>query len=213
MKTEIIAIIDKSTSMMNLVAETIKGFNSFIDGQKAVEGECNVTTVLFSGREETAYEVLYTALPLASVPEMSTAQYRCGGWTAMFDAIGTSVEAAGQRFASMSEADRPTKVIVLIITDGEENSSRKFNQEQIKATIKHQEDKYAWEFMFLGANIDTVKVGSNLGMKMSNVSNYSADAIGTSIAYDAFSTKSAGLRRGMTANSINLASVVANGGK
>lgn len=110
----------------------------------------------------------------------------------------------------MKEADRPTKVIVMIITDGAENSSRKYSGEQIKSMIKHQEDKYGWEFMFLGANIDAFAVAGNLGMKLDNVSNYTADKLGTGVAYDSFAMKSTCIRGGMDARLINLAAVVAD---
>lgn len=218
MKTEILAIIDKSSSMNPLTNETIIGFNSFIKNQKAVVGECNVTTVLFSGQPSlfkfqneipsTCVEVLYTALPLESVPEMTTNEYKCFGWTALLDAIGITTEEAGKRYAAMKEEDRPTKVIVLIITDGDENSSARFSHPEIKNIIKHQEEVYSWEFMFLGANIDAFSVGARLGMKSSNISNYTADTLGTKVAYDAFSTKSTMLRSGMDANAVALSSLV-----
>jgi len=213
MKTEIIAILDKSTSMRHLTKETIQGFNSFIKEQKKVEGECNVTAVLFSGSgmfggEESPIEVLYTAMPVASVPEMTIYQYNCGGWTALLDAIGITVDQAGHRFAYMKEEDRPTKVIVLIITDGEENSSKKYDNEKIKAMIKHQEDVYHWEFMFLGANQDAFSVAGNLGMKLPNVANYSATCAGTESAYRGFAAKTTMLRNGFSANAVQLSSLV-----
>ncbi len=204
MKTEIIAILDRSGSMSHLVADTLGGFNAYIDEQKKVDGECNVSLVTFGSE----YTPIYGSTPLDNVVELTTEQYRISGMTAMNDAIGKATVDAGQRFAAMNEADRPEKVIVLIITDGAENSSREYSQSAIKAMITEQENKYSWEYVFLGANIDTKQVASNLGMKMSNVATYSDTAIGTADAYRGFAAKSTSLRGGELASACVMSDIV-----
>jgi len=205
MKTEIIAILDRSGSMMGLERDTIGGFNSFVEEQKKVEGECNVTLVLF----DNDYDVLYEARALNEVPELTGKEYFARGSTSLYDAIGKSSQTAGARFAAMTEADRPEKVIVLIITDGYENTSREFTREQIKNMIQHQEEKYAWEFVYLGANQDAFAVGQQFGMKMSNVATYAASEVGTRGAYAAFADKTTSLRSGFDANAVAMAASVA----
>lgn len=205
MKTEIIAILDRSGSMGGLESDTIGGFNSFIDSQKKVEGECNVTTVLFDNEIETLYE----AVPVKEVKPLTNNEYYVRGMTALLDAIGSSANKSGARYAAMPNP--PDKVIVLIITDGHENSSREFSNDQVKSMIKHQEDNYGWEFVYLGANQNAFDVAvQGFGMKMSNVATYTSSAVGTKQAYAAFGTKAASLRAGQDAVSVNMSSLVEN---
>ena len=204
MKTEIISILDRSGSMGMLVSDTIGGYNSFLADQKKLDGECKVTTVLFDDR----YEELYSAVDIKNVKDLTSKEYFVRSTTALYDAIGRATTSAGARFAKMSESDRPDKVIVLIITDGFENASKEFTLSQIKEMIQHQESKYSWEFVYLGANQDAFDVGSSMGMKMSNVATYAATSTGTTTAYAGFSAKTTSFRCGLTADAVVMADAI-----
>jgi len=205
MRTEIICILDRSGSMSGLESDTIGGFNAFIEEQKKLDDECKVTTILF----DHGYDVLYEARDLKEVPVMTDVSYFVRGSTALLDAIGRAANTAGARYASMPKDKQPEKVIVLIITDGYENCSREFSNEDIRAIIEHQEGKYSWEFTYLGANQDAFAVAHKTwGMKTSNIANYSATTRGTASAYNGFAAKTMSLRTGHSAAAFNLSDVV-----
>ncbi len=161
--TDITIILDKSASMNMLRQETIDSLNIFIKDQKKVDGVAKITLVQFNHR----HEEIFKSIPLVEFPVLTEAHYKPTGGTALLDAIGQTVEAAGSRFREMKAAERPEKVFVVILTDGEENSSRNFSYSEIKKVIEHQQDKYSWEFVFLGANIDVEEAQSALGTKYS----------------------------------------------
>lgn len=184
--TSIGVIIDKSGSMAHLTKDTIGGYNSFIKEQKAVPGDAVLTLALFSDK----YELVHDSVPLKDVLELTEGTYKASGSTALLDAIGTTVNAMGVKLASMKEEERPSKVIVLIMTDGEENYSAQYKHDQIMNMINHQRDKYAWEFVFIGANQDAIQVGATMGVQASHSYNYVATSLGTQ-AY--FQNASAGM--------------------
>ena len=177
--TSVNVIIDKSGSMAGLTTDTIGGFNTFVADQKNVPGDVAFTLCLFS----TTYQLVHDAVELASVPNLNDKTYRTGGGTALLDALGTTIDNVGNKLAAMSEEERPSKVIFLIITDGEENSSRKYNLDQIRSMVTHQRETYSWEFVFMGANIDAISAGTSLGIAATNSVNYSASSIGTKALY------------------------------
>lgn len=162
--TEIVAVIDRSGSMSGIVYDVIGGFNSFINEQRKEPGRANVTVTLF----DNMYEILYSGVPLLKNETrdlLFEENYYARGWTALYDALGRTMNEVGARFSGMPEKDRPGRVIFLIITDGRENGSREFNLLQIKKMISHQREKYNWEFVFLGANIDAFADGRLLGTR------------------------------------------------
>jgi len=164
--TEIVCIFDKSGSMAPLAEDSRGGFNSFVEEQKKVAGSARLTLTLF----DTATRVVHESLALEDVPVMES--FPVGGGTAMYDAIGQTIDLVGARLAAESEADRPSRVMVVVMTDGEENSSTMYTQKDVSARVKHQEEKYNWSFIFLGASIDAEAVGEGIGMRTSNAMNY-----------------------------------------
>ena len=177
--TEIVFIIDKSGSMHNLIDDTIGGFNSVIEEQREGDGEVYVTTVLFSDYNKT----LHDHINIKEVPLMTTKEYRVSGCTALLDAIGSTVDNIGIRLANTAEDDRPSKIMVFIITDGQENASHEYSKKRIKEMIEHQTDVYNWSFIFIGANMDAVSEGRDIGITLS--ATYSATSDGTYSTYAA----------------------------
>lgn len=177
--TSINVIIDASGSMQGLTKDTIGSFNTFLDEQKAVPGEAMFTLCTFN----TDYRLLHDCAILAGVPGLDAKTYRPNGGTALYDAIGTTITSVGQKLAAMAEEDRPSKVIFLIMTDGEENMSRRYTYDQIKEMVAHQSDKYSWEFVFMGANIDSMKTGTSLSVSAANTMNYDFSPAGTKEVY------------------------------
>jgi hypothetical protein len=176
--TEIVFLIDRSGSMGGLETDTIGGFNAFIENQKQIEGDTVVTTVLFDDK----YELLYNGIDAEKV-KLSNKEYFVRGSTALLDAIGKTIIDVGYRLSVMEESQRPAKVIFVITTDGMENASKEFTYKKVKELIKHQQDKYQWEFIFLGANIDASKEADNIGISTENAFNYEASKVGVEQMY------------------------------
>lgn len=160
--TEIVAIIDASGSMQPFVNDTIGGFNKFLEEQKTLDGEANITLITFDS--ENPHNVIFDGINIKNCSGLNHMLYKAGGMTPLYDAIGRTINSVGSRLASIPESERPSKVLFLISTDGEENSSREFTQEMIKNLIEHQNTKYNWEFVFTAANIDTQKYSSGIGI-------------------------------------------------
>lgn len=179
--TEIVFILDRSGSMMSLTYDTIGGFNSFVEKQKNEPGEALLTTILFDDQ----YEVLHNGVNIKDIPVMTKDQYWARGWTAMYDAVGKAINDVGQRLSNTPEQDRPGKVIFVITTDGMENASREYTQEKVKEMIQHQTEKYSWDFIFLGANIDSVQTAESIGIKAEYAADYVASVEGTCCMYAA----------------------------
>jgi hypothetical protein len=177
-------IIDASGSMQHLTHDTIGSFNGFLAEQKVVPGEAAFTLCTFN----TDYRLVHDFVQLAGVPDLSTKVYSPEGGTALLDALGTTMDSVGRKLAAMPEEERPSKVIFLVITDGHENSSRRFSAQQIKDMVQHQKDVYSWEFVFMGANIDAIAAGTNLGISMQNTMNYVPSAAGTADLYKSISS-------------------------
>jgi hypothetical protein len=179
--TDIIFIIDQSGSMFGLQDDTVGGFNTFLNEQKNVDGEAKITTVLFNSSVTTLYE----RVDIKEVKPLTEKEYIPNGWTAMLDAIGISITKAGKAYSDLPDDERPSKVLVMITTDGKENCSSEYTHEQIKNMINHQKEKYNWEFVFTGANIDSRSTGNAIGL--SNTANYSASGQGIQTVYTAMS--------------------------
>lgn len=171
-------VIDKSGSMFRTKDDVIGGFNRLLSEQRIAPGACLVTHVQFAD----TCTVLYTAKPIADVEALSTATYVPGGNTALLDAIGTSINDAGAKLSAMAEDERPGKVLFVIMTDGLENASREFDRAKIMDMIQHQESKYSWSFLFIGANMDVVQEAASLGIR--SFAQYTSNSVGTSRAYD-----------------------------
>lgn len=177
--TEMVFILDRSGSMQSLTSDTIGGFNSMIESQKKENGEAFVTTVLFDDQ----YELLHDHVDIQKVEPITNKEYYARGCTALLDAIGKTINSIGSRLSGTPEDERPDKVIFVITTDGFENASREFNKSTIKEMIEHQQNKYSWTFIFLGANMDAVGEAASLGINASHSHTYTASAQGTSSVY------------------------------
>lgn len=191
--TDITVVIDRSCSMWDLKNEVIGGFNSFIDDQKKIKGAATVTLVQFDDR----YEVNYKGKNIQDVPNLSHETYIPRGLTAMYDAIGKTIVSTGERLASMKECDRPSKVIFIIQTDGEENASEEYCISQIKKMIEEQEKVYSWEFVFIGANINAKNTASNIGIKKDKAMTFAFNSKGAKEAFNSISNNVAKYRSGV----------------
>lgn len=187
--TEIIFVIDKSGSMGNLVGDTIGGFNGFIESQKALDGKATLTTVLF----DTTWKTLHDGIDIHEVKPMTTADYSAYGGTAMLDAIGETINRVQDRHDELGD-EKPDNVLFVITTDGEENSSRKFNKSQIEKMIKHQTNGHGWKFMFLGANMDAVKEAEDIGIGRNYSVTYDYTAKGIDAVYTTMDCVASSLR-------------------
>ena len=189
--TEIVFILDRSGSMSGLEADTIGGFNSMIKKQRELEGECYISTVLFDNRSE----VLHDRVRLENVPLMTEKDYYVRGCTALLDAVGGAIHHIGNVHKYAREEDRPEKTVFVITTDGMENASRIYTYEKVKKMIEHEQEKYGWEFLFLGANIDAAKEAGRFGIAESRSVNYHADSKGTGVIYAALNSTLASYRK------------------
>lgn len=165
--TEMVFVLDRSGSMSGLAADTIGGFNELIEKQKEIEGRAYVTTVLF----DHEYEVLHDHVALEEVAPLTDKEYFARGSTALLDAVGRTIDAVGTRLAAAAEEERPAHVVFVITTDGMENSSREYTAQRVRGMIEHQQQKYSWQFVFLGANMDAVSEARKLGIS----AKYAAD--------------------------------------
>ena len=178
--TELVFILDRSGSMAHLVSDTIGGFNAMIEKQKKQEGECYVSTVLFDNQSE----VLHDRVKLLDVPEMTEKDYYVRGCTALIDAIGGAIHHIGNIHKYARPEDVPAHTMFVITTDGMENASYRYSSDKVKAMIERQKEKYGWEFLFIGANIDAVEAAANIGISRERAVNYRADQQGTKVLYE-----------------------------
>lgn len=177
--TELVFILDKSGSMSGLEKDTIGGFNSLLDQQRKVDGECVITSVLFDNR----YELLHDRIDIRAVQPITGKEYFVGGSTALLDAIGKTIHKIGAVQKNTTEDYRAEKVMFVIITDGEENASRNYSSMQIREMIQRQKERYGWEFIFLGANIDAVETAGRFGIDADRAVDYVPDGEGTELNY------------------------------
>ena len=181
--TEIVFILDRSGSMAGLEGDTIGGFNAMIEKQKKEPGEAVISTVLF----DNDCEVLHDRIAIENIPAMTDRDYYVRGCTALLDAVGGAIHHIGNVHKYAREEDRPEKTLFVITTDGMENASRKYSYDRVKMMIQRQQEKYDWEFIFLGANIDAAKEAARFGISEDRAANYHADSAGTAVIYEAVS--------------------------
>ena len=181
--TEIVFILDRSGSMAGLEDDTIGGFNAMIQKQKNENGEAYVSTVLFDNHTE----VIYDRVDIQKIQPMTRNDYYVRGSTALLDAVGKAIHHIGNVHKYAREEDRPEKTIFVITTDGMENASREYTYQRVRQMIEHEKEKYGWEFLFLGANIDAAKEAARFGITEDRAANYHADREGTAVIYEAMS--------------------------
>ena len=172
-KTQIVCILDRSGSMATIIDDAIGGFNEFIKEQKKLEDEATMTTALFDDQ----YDLLYDNVPLSEVEEFTTNTWSPRGTTALFDAIGKTINSVRENHRNLKD-EKPDKVLVCIVTDGMENSSKEYTSNQIQKLIKKCENDYNWSFVYLAANQDAFSTGVSFGISGGNTFNFTADSTG-----------------------------------
>ena len=178
--TELVFILDRSGSMAGLEADTIGGFNAMLQKQRGEPGEAVISTVLFDNEAE----VIHDRVSLERVPRLTEKEYYVRGCTALLDAVGGAIHHIGNVHKYAREEDRPEKTLFVITTDGLENASRRYTYDKVKSMIERQREKYGWEFLFLGANIDAAREAARFGIHADCAADYHADSIGTEAVYE-----------------------------
>jgi len=189
--TELVFILDRSGSMSGLEADTIGGFNSMIERQKEADGEVLVSTVLFDDESR----VVHDRVDIRRIEPMTRKDYYVGGCTALLDAVGGAVHHIGNIHKYARSEDVPEHTIFVITTDGMENASHRYSADEVKRMIERQKEKYGWEFIFLGANIDAVSAAARIGIDRSRAATYRSDSEGTRTNYRVVSDAVHSLRK------------------
>lgn len=187
--TELVFILDRSGSMSGLEGDTIGGFNSMIEAEKEA-GEAYVSTILF----DNVSEVLHDRIKLKDVPKMTGKDYTVRGCTALIDAIGGAIHHIGNIHKYARPEDVPAHTMFIITTDGQENASHQYSSDEVKKMIERQKEKYGWEFLFIGANIDAVETAARFGINRNRAVNYNADSKGTQVLYETLSAPISAMR-------------------
>ena len=177
---DVVFILDRSGSMGGLESDTIGGFNSMLEKQRKIEGKAFITTVLFDDQ----YELLHDRVSIDKVKNITEKEYFVRGSTALLDAIGKTIAKEKAIQDTLGKNEKADKVLFVIITDGLENASREYNSSTVKKLIETQKEKYGWEFLFLGANIDAIETANTIGINAERAVNYKSDSIGTKKNYD-----------------------------
>ncbi len=164
---EFVFILDRSGSMRGLESDTIGGFNSLIEKQRETPGDMLVSLVLFDDQ----FEVVYHRRDIKAIPALSNKEYFVRGSTALVDAIGRGIRKIVNVYQALGDDNVPEKTVFVITTDGHENASKEFDSHTLKRLVQQQQEKYGWEFMFLGANIDAFATAQNMGFKESRTAN------------------------------------------
>ena len=197
--TEIVFILDRSGSMSGLESDTIGGYNSMIEKQKKEEGEALISTVLFDGQTD----VLHDRVPLDKISPITEKEYYVRGSTALLDAVGGAIHHIGNVHKYAREEDVPEKTLFIITTDGMENSSRQYSYDKVKKMIEKQKEKYHWEFIFLGANIDAVGVADRFGVDRLHAVRYECDSAGTALNFQVMNKMVSCARSAKSAKAMN----------
>lgn len=187
--TEMAFILDRSGSMCGMEADTIGGFNGLLEKQKKEDGDAILTTVLFDDR----YELIHDRFPIQTVDGLTDKEYYVRGSTALLDAMGSTIQKIINVQKHLPEDEQAEKVIIVIITDGMENSSCEYSYKDVKRLIERQKEA-GWEFMFLGANIDAISEAGKFGIHKDRAVQYFSDAEGTALNYDCVSQAVSGMR-------------------
>jgi len=157
---EILVIADESGSMRGMKNDVIGGYNEFLETHQKMAGEAKVTFVKFNSN----YQIVHNGVNVKDVPKLTHTSYMPGGSTALLDAVGRTIDEVGKRLANTPESEKPEKVMVVIMTDGEENCSREYSSKQIADKIKEQTDTWKWEFTFIGADQNAWDTAQSMGI-------------------------------------------------
>ena len=178
--TELVFILDRSGSMSGLEKDTIGGFNSMLDKQRNEVGEAVVSTVLFDNETE----VIHDRVPVEKVPKLTEKEYYVRGCTALLDAVGGAINHIGNVHKYARKEDVPERTLFIITTDGMENASHRYTYGKVRKMIERQKEKYGWEFLFLGANIDAAAEAGKFGIDEDMAANYNCDSVGTALNFE-----------------------------
>ena len=189
--TELVFILDRSGSMHGLEKDTIGGFNSVLERNKALPGDANITTILFDHR----FTLLHDRQPIRSVAPMTEADYTPAGLTALLDAVGQAIRKIDNVMAHTAEDYRAGTVQFVIITDGMENASKEYSAQRVKQMIRDRQEKDGWDFLFLGENMDAIAVAGDMGIQADRAVTAMADASGVSLQYEAVAAANVSFRQ------------------
>ena len=181
--TELVFILDRSGSMAGLEDDTVGGFNAMIEKQKREPGEALVSTVLFDNNSE----VIHDRVDIQKIAPMTRREYYVRGCTALLDAVGGAIHHIGNVHKYARKEDVPEKTMFIITTDGYENASKRYDYDKVRKMIERQKEKYGWEFLFLGANIDAAAEAKRFGISADRAVNYKCDEEGTALNYEVIS--------------------------
>ncbi|MBQ3923928.1 MAG: hypothetical protein II696_00230 [Firmicutes bacterium] len=176
---EVVFIIDRSGSMAGLEADTIGGFNSTLNEQKKSSDNVIWSTVLFDHEQK----VIHDRVPIDRVKELTREDYYVRGSTALLDAVGGAIHHIGNVHKYARAEDVPERTLFVITTDGMENSSCRYTYREVEKMIRRQQDRYGWEFLFMGANMDAVSVAGRMGIPESRAATFINDEIGIETNY------------------------------
>jgi Mg-chelatase subunit ChlD len=188
----LVCILDRSGSMRDLAKDTIGGYNSFLEKQRKEPGEAAVTTVLFDDK----YELVLENEPLAKAPEMTSETYYARGMTALLDAVGRTIMDTAGRMEKEGICPAKRRVVFLIMTDGLENASREYDRAAVRKMISDTTERYHWQYVFLGANIDSVAEAQSIGISSKNAANYEASGDGVQDSFARMSAAASAARAG-----------------
>jgi Mg-chelatase subunit ChlD len=189
--THISFVLDRSGSMESVKSDTIGGFNSFLKDQQKESGACSLSMIQF----DNEYEELHNFKAVKDVAELTDKVYVPRAMTALLDAMGRMIVSTGNALEKIKEEDRPEKVIFVVLTDGMENASKEFTHAKVMEMIKHQEEKYAWKFIYLGANQDAIQVGATMGFAAGNSMSFAANCAGVTSSYVSVSNNIKSMRK------------------
>lgn len=189
--TEIAFILDRSGSMQSMVGAAISGFNRLVREQQQVPGQARFTLVLF----DDSYEVPINGVPIGKVVDLDERGLVPRGTTALLDAVGRTVDELGAKLGALPEDQRPGQVIVAILTDGEENASHLYTWQDVAERIRHQTEKYQWQFLFLGANQDAIATAARMSIRAGNTANFAMTGESYGSSKSALSRKMSAFRR------------------
>lgn len=207
--THIAVLLDNSGSMSTILDDTIGGYNTFLKTQKEVPGECTYTLANFKNNGNyassgitTSMKLVYDSVKLNDIPELNTTTFRPETNTPLYDTLCELIDHTGKILNDISEENKPEKVIFVVITDGQENASVKFEYIDVENRIRKQTDVYKWEFIYLGANQDAMKVGTHLGFSFAKSASYATDS---KSIYDTYSTVGIKLASYRSSNAVDAA--------
>jgi Mg-chelatase subunit ChlD len=198
--THITIILDRTGSMESIRDDTIGGFNSFLQEQKKQPGKATLTLVQFDSQDP--YEVIHSFAEIKKVPELTRETYVPRASTPLLDALGRGINDLEKRLGAIKKNDRPSKVVMVVITDGQENSSREFRKEHIEKMIKDRQKNSGWQFMFLSADLDSIDDARSVGFRGAAMMVFDKSGKGTSRAWESLSESLACYRDGRAADAL-----------